>query len=319
MARAPLASLNANVISPLANQAQRRQFLRRTGALSLATLGGGLLAGCGSGDVVSAISPNRFVVFGDGLSDVGQGGARYTVNDGTVNIWAERLASRYGKTIASQANGGLNFAQGHAPGQALPRTVNAQVDAFLASNTFQGQDVVVINLPMADLLEAMAAVKAGTLTETAALAKMDAVGAAHVDTIRRLIAAGAKYVLVAGVYDLSRSPYAIQQDQVTLFSTASLRLNNSFKVEALNLSAKLLYVDMAFLVNRNSDVKTAGAYGFANYTTPLCTTPSALTCTDNTLVATTKTTYLFADSVHLTPVCHVQFGDYAYDQLHARW
>jgi len=319
MARAPLASPHADLTNPLAAHAPRRAFLRRTGALGLAAASGGLLAACGSGDVVSAIAPNRFIVFGDGLSDVGQGGARYTVNDGTVNIWAERLASRYGKTITSQANGGLTFAQGHDPGQPLPRTINAQVNAFFATNTFQGQDVVVINLPMADLLETMAAVKAGTLTETAALAKMDAVGVAHVDTVRRLIAAGAKYILVAGVYDLSRSPYAVQQDQVALFSTASLRLNNSFKVEALNLSANLLYVDMAFLVNRNSDVKTAGAYGFANYTAPLCTTPSALTCTDNTLVVTTKTTYLFADSVHLTPSCHLQFGDYAYDQLHARW
>lgn len=319
MARAPFASPLAGSTTLQATHVPRRSFLRHTGALGLATAAGGLLSACGSGDVVSAIAPNRFVVFGDGLSDTGQGGARYTVNDGTVNIWTERLANRYGKTIASQANGGLNFAQGHAPGQPLPRTINAQVDAFLTNNSFQAEDVVVINLPMADVLEAMAAVKAGTLTEAAALTKMDAVGVAHVDTVRRLIAAGAKYILVAGVYDLSRSPYATQQDQVPLFSTASLRLNNSFKVEALNLSANLLYLDMAFLVNRNSDVKTAGAYGFANYTAPLCTTPSALTCTDGTLTVTTKSIYLFADSVHLTPACHLQLGDYAYTQLRARW
>jgi phospholipase/lecithinase/hemolysin len=258
-------------------------------------------------------------VFGDGLSDVGQGSGRYTVNDGTVNIWAERLASRYGKTLTSQAKGGLNFAQGHAPDQPLPRTLNAQVDAFLATNTIQTQDVVLINLPMADVLGPVAAAKAGTLTEATVLTQMDAAGKAHVDTVRRLIAAGAKHVLVAGVYNLSRSPFATQQNQVALFGTASLRLNDAFKVEALNLSANLLFVDAAFLVNRNSDSTTAGAYGFSNYTSALCNTPTALTCTDSTLVSTSKAQYLFADNLHLTPAGHVQLGDYAYDQLRARW
>jgi outer membrane lipase/esterase len=319
MARAPIASSNTRLATPETPLAARRDFLRRSSAVGLTVAAAGWLAACGSGDVVSAISPNRFVVFGDGLSDVGQAGARYTVNDGTVNIWAERLASRYGKTLASQAKGGLNYAQGHAPEQALPRSLTAQVDAFLASNTLQAQDVVLLNLPMADVLGPVAAVKAGTLTEAAALAQMDATGKAHVDTVRRLIAAGAKYVLVAGVYNLGRSPFAIQQNQVALFGSASQRLNDAFKVEAIHLSANLLFVDTAFVVNRNSDPQTAAAYGFAKYTSALCTTPTALTCTDSTLVSTSKAQYLFADSLHLTPAGHVQLGDYAYDQLRARW
>ena len=41
-----------------------------------------LLAACGSSTTESAISPQRFIAFGDAVSDVGQKGSRYTVNDG---------------------------------------------------------------------------------------------------------------------------------------------------------------------------------------------------------------------------------------------
>lgn len=320
MARAPLAfPVARSTTKRTDNGEQRRQLLRRAGALGLSLAAGGWLSACGSGDVVSAISPSRFVVFGDGLSDLGQGGGRYTVNDGTVNVWAERVASRYGKTVTSQAQGGLGYAQGHAPTASLPRTLTTQIDAFLATNSFQAQDVVLVNLPMADVLTPVAAVKAGNLTEAAALAQIDAAGAAHVASVRRLIAAGAKYIVVCGVYDLSKSPFATQQNQVALFSTASLRLNDAFKVAAVNLATNLLYVDTAFLVNRNTDVKLAPGYGFSNTTDAVCTTPTALTCNDTTLVSTSKAQYVFVDTLHLTPACQVQLGDYAYDQLHARW
>lgn len=294
----------------------RRGVLR--GGLALGA--GSLLAACGSGDVVSAITPSRFIAFGDGLSDVGQAGGRYTVNDGTLNTWADKLANRYGKTLTAQSQGGLGFAQGHAPTEALPRTVAAQIDAFLAGNTFQANDVVLMNLPMADVLGPVNAVKAGALSESAALAQTDASGKARVEDVKRLIAAGAKYIVVCGVYDLGKSPYAIQQDQVGLFSAAVLSLNDAFKVAGVNLGANLLYVDTAFLVNRNADDKSGPTYGFVNYKNALCTTPTALTCTDSTLVSgATKSQYVFADGIHLTPACNQQLGDYAYDQLHGRW
>ena len=146
-----------------------RRSLLRAGALGglAVTVGStGLLSACGSGDIVSALVPTRFISFGDGLSDLGQGstGLRYTINDGTLNTWADRLANRYGLLLTAQKAGGQGYAQGHAVGSALPRTLAQQIDAFLASNTLGSTDVVLINLPMTDVLTAMAAVKAGTLT-----------------------------------------------------------------------------------------------------------------------------------------------------------
>lgn len=305
----------------------RRSLLRAGAVVGMAAgLGAtALLSGCGSGDIVSAITPARFISFGDGLSDVGQGGSRYTINDIVIDgisgvTWADRLAYRYGQTLTSQAAGGLGYAQGHAPAAALPRTLTAQIDAFLGSYTLGANDVVLINLPMADVLGPVAAVKAGTTTEAAALAQIDASGRAHVAQVERLIAAGAKYIVTLGVYDLSRSPWAIAQNQVGFFSTASTKLNDAFKTQAVNLGANLLYVDTAFLVNRNSASDTAASYGFSSYTSAVCATADATTCTQSTLVSgATASVSLFADATHLTPVGNQQLGDYAYTQLSSRW
>jgi outer membrane lipase/esterase len=305
------------------HEMSRRALLRVGTAGGIAGLLGsaGLsvgLAGCSDGEIVSSLAPARFVSFGDGLSDVGQGGIRYTINDSTVNTWADRLASRYGKTLTAQATGGLGFAQGHAATQPLPRTLSAQVDAFLASATLEANDVVLINLPMAGVLSAMAAVKAGTLTTAAALAQADAAGRAHVAQVRRLLAAGATYVLVLGVYHLGTSPFAIAQGQVALATDLSKKLNDAFKTDAVNLGANLLFVDTAFLVNRN--VLSGSAYGFVNVKTAICTTPDASTCTSSTLLSGANAAqYVFADGIHLTPACNLQLGDYAYDVLRGRW
>lgn len=296
--------------------------LSRRGVLRVGTAGGlaALLAGCGDGSIVSALSPNRFISFGDGLSDLGQGSGRtrYTLNDGSVNTWADHLASRYGKTLTAQVAGGLGYAQGHAPTAALPRTLAAQIDAFLAAQAFAARDVVLLNLPMADVLSAMAAVKANTLTEAAALAQVDAAGRAHAVQVKRLIATGAKYIVALGVYHLGTSPFAIAQGQVGLATSLSQKLNDAFKTEAVNLGSNLLFVDTAFLVNRN--VLTGTTYGFTNTNTALCTTADASSCNANTLVpGATASQYVFADGIHLTPASNQQLGDYAHVQLAARW
>lgn len=298
----------------------RREMLRFGAVGGMTTLLGatGLLAGCGDGEIVSVLSPNRFISFGDGLSDVGQAGYRYTINDGTVNTWADRLASRYGKNLTTQSAGGLGYAQGHGATQASPRSVAAQIDAFLSSQTVNPNDVVLLNLPMADVLASLAAVKAGTITEAAATGQVEAVGRAHVLQINRLLSAGIKYIVVLGVYHLGTSPFAIAQGQVALATGLSQKLNDAFKTDAVNLGANLLFVDAAFLVNRN--VLTGASYGFSNINTAICTTTDASTCNSGTLIAgATATQYVFADGIHLTPACNQQLGDYAYDQLRGRW
>ncbi|HRK37564.1 MAG TPA: SGNH/GDSL hydrolase family protein [Burkholderiaceae bacterium] len=305
----------------------RRSVLRAgaAGGLFAASGAAALLSGCGSGDIVSALQPARFIAFGDGMSDLGQGGARYTVNDGTVNIWAERVANRYGKTLTAQAVGGLGYAQGHAATDDMPRSMAAQIDAFLSANTIGTSDVVLMNIPLSYVLRPVAAVKAGTLTQTAALQQIADSAVALSSQVKRLIASGAKYIVVAGAYDVGRSPYGIAMELPSMLTSETQRssaavthLNDRFKIEVATLGANVLFVDAAFLVNRN--VQFGPNWGFVNSNKALCTTPTALTCTDSTLTAgATKSQYLFADNIHLTPAGNQQLGDYAYDQLRGRW
>lgn len=328
-----MTAANRNALSAIdptthASPLTRRSVLRM-GAVSgvlAATGAAGLLSACGSGDIVSALQPNRFISFGDGLSDVGQSGARYTINDGTVNTWADRLVSRHGKTLTAQAAGGLGYAQGHAATDDMPRSIEAQIDAFLVNQTFGSSDVVLMNIPLSYVLRPVTAVKTGTLTDAAALQQIAASGVAFAAQVKRLIAAGAKYIVVAGAYDVGRSPYGIALNVPSLLtsdvqksSAAVTHLNDTFKVEVVKLGSSVLFVDAAYLVNRN--VQYGPNWGFVNSKDALCSTPTALTCTDSTLISTasTKAQYLFADNIHMTPSGNQQLGDYAYDQLHGRW
>ena len=99
-----------------------------------AAAGVALLAACGSGSVVSDLTPKRFITVGDGFMDVGQAGYRYTVNDGS-NIWVQDLASHYNQTVTAASAGGWGYAQGNARVAAADTSpvaapsITAQIDA----------------------------------------------------------------------------------------------------------------------------------------------------------------------------------------------
>ncbi|OJX34010.1 MAG: GDSL family lipase [Burkholderiales bacterium 68-12] len=313
-------------------------WMRRT-FLAAACASAALLAACGSSTTESAIKPERFIAFGDAFSDAGQKGARYTVNNGSVNNWTLQLAARYGKTLAPVSAGGLSYAQGNAritaqpdaAGQSGTPTIQEQVDSFLASKTFAVNDLVLVNGGISDLIAGMAAVQAGTLASADYLAQARQNGEALAAQVRRLVNAGATHVVVAGAYDLSKTPWAIATQQQSLLSSASLRFNEGLLIGINDLGDRVLYVDAAYYVNLYT--YSPGTYYFTNATTPVCTSVdpgpgigigagqvnSAL-CTSATLVAGANPDhYVFADAVYLGPAAHRQFGDYAYDRLRMRW
>ena len=82
------------------------------------------------------------------------------------------MASHYQKTLAPVSTGGLSYAQGNAriaaqpdaAGDATTPTITAQIDRFLASQTFAPNDIVLLNGGISDLIVGMAAVRAGTLS-----------------------------------------------------------------------------------------------------------------------------------------------------------
>lgn len=314
-------------------------WMRRT-ALVTACATAVLLAACGSSTTESALSPSRFIAFGDGTADVGQNGASYTVNDGSVNNWTRYVAAQYGKELKASSQGGLSYAFGNARIAATPDaagntatpTVAAQIDTFLASgNTLQKDDVVLLSAGVSDMIVGLSAVIANTQTAAEYEASARTLGTQYADQIRRLTNAGAKQVVFSGTYDLGKSRWAIDQGQVAAAEAASKAFNEALLIGLNDLGNSVLYVDLAYYMNLYT--YSPSSYGFSNATTPVCTMVdsgpgigigageinSAL-CTTSTLIAgANQDSYLFADKVYLTPSAYRQFGTYAYDKLRVRW
>ena len=191
-------------------------WLRRTALLAFACASTALLGACGSGTVDSAISPSRFVVFGDGLSDVGQTGVRFTVNDGSVNIWVQQVAAGFGVGITPSSAGGSGYATGNArvtqhpdaAGVASTATVTEQITSFLASDSPKSSDLIVVEGGTSDLIYNFASYRSGNITADQFTAAATQAGTELGAQVRRMVTAGAKYVMTTGVYDLGRSPWA---------------------------------------------------------------------------------------------------------------
>lgn len=314
-------------------------WMRRT-ALVTACATAVLLAACGSSTTESAITPSRFIAFGDATSDAGQSGASYTVNDGSVNNWTRYVAAQYGKELKASNQGGLNYAFGNARIAATPDaagstatpTVKAQIDTFLASGgALQSNDVILLSAGVSDMIVGLSAVIAGTQTADAFEASARVLGKQYADQIRRLTSAGAKQVVFSGTYDLGKSLWAIEKGQVGTAEAASKAFNEALLIGLNDLGNVVLYVDLAYYVNLYT--YSPGSYGFKNANTPVCTSVDAgqgigigsgevnsSLCTTSTLVAgANPEDYLFADKVYFSPSAYRQFGVYAYDKLRVRW
>lgn len=292
-------------------------------ALGTATL----LAGCGSGSLYLPLVPTRMIVMGDGLADMGQvAGVRYTVNDDSINSWVQQAASNYGLTLSAQSAGGQNWARGNArvalkpdaTGNAATLTITEQVDAFLAGNTVGKDDIVVLDAGISDLVALGMAFKAGSLTDAQLLANAADAGKALAAQARRLTTAGAMHILVAGTYNLGKSPFAAVQGLGALLETASLKYNEALLVAMVDLGANVLYIDAAFQYNLLINQPVAN--GFTNSTVAACTTPTAATCTTSTIGAgTSYNSYVFADDRYFTPAAQRSMGSYAYSRMKTRW
>lgn len=316
------------------------QWMRRT-VLAGACASVALLAACGSSTIDSAISPTRLVAFGDAMSDTGQKGTAYTVNvtDGTLRNWTEQFGAQWGLSAKPASQGGYNFAQGNArinlkpdaAGDATTPTVQEQISRYLAGQAPGAQDIVLVGAGTSDLIAGMAQVRAGDVLPDTYVAQARQWGEALAVEVRRLVAAGATHVVLAGVYDLGKTPWATVIGQQALLTEASRAFNTGLQVSLVELGKNVQYVDLEYYVNLYTEYP--GSYGFDNVAQAVCTSIDAgagigtgtglvnsALCTPTTLLAGANyDRYAFADGVYLTPSAQRQFGYYASDKVRARW
>ena len=315
-----------------------RNWMRRA-LLAAVCASSALMVACGSGTTESALSPARFVAFGDGFSDLGEGGARYTINDGSANIWSQYMANLFGQNLTTAGSGGLSYARGNArvslkpdaAGSNATPTVTEQVDRFLAGNTIGANDVLIISGGFSDIIVQMAAVRSGAQTSAQMLVNVRQAGRDLATQVRRLVTAGARYVVLVGPYNLAKTPWATAIGQGDLLLEATSRFNEDMLVALADLGSNVLYVDAA--LHFNLMTASPGAYNLTDSTSVMCTSADAgpgigigagqvnsALCTTNTIVSGFDyTRHVFADPVYPTPQAHRLFGEYAYNRVRARW
>ena len=87
-----------------------------------------------------------------------------------------------------------------------------------------------INGGISDVIANMAAVNAGSMTTEQMITASRQAGTDFAAQIRRLVNAGAKYVVVAGTYDLSKTPWATDISRTTVLNSASSAFNEGLLV-----------------------------------------------------------------------------------------
>lgn len=293
----------------------KSRSLRFGGLLAISA--SALLAGCGSGSTFEPLVPTRFVSFGDGLSDLGQAaGKRYTVNDGSVNLWVQQLASSYGQSIAASSSGGLGFATGDARVDSGANPISAQITAFLAANTIGTSDVLVVDAGIAELV----ALAAAHPTDSALVTAADLAGKALGAQVKRLTAAGAKHVVIGNSPDLGKTPFATSISRVAGLTAATRAFNDGIKFALADVTNGVLLIDNEAYVNTVYNSPTVlGAGG--NNSSAACSTPTALTCTSSTLAAGVSNydLHMFADDRYPTPALHRLIGTNVYNRVKNRW
>lgn len=297
------------------------------------------LAGCGSGTIESQFHPTRLVAFGDAFTDAGQRtGARYSVNDGSINNWAVYVAAQYGLALNPSSAGGTNYAWGSARitqqpdagGDATTPTVQQQVSSFLAASTPAPTDLFFLGAGTADLVAEIQKVLGGQQTSDQMLANVAQAAHDMAAQALRLKAAGATHVVLVPPYDMSKSSWATQTGQQALMAAATTKFTTTLLVDLVNEGQDMLYVDTAFIVNLLYG--SPGSYGIVDVNNPVCTSVDAgqgigtgagqinsSLCSVATLAAATPATFLFADRVYLTPVGNQQLGNYVYSRVISRW
>ena len=288
--------------------------LRRLAAVAVLGASAALLAACGSGSVADQVQPTRFLSVGDGFSDIGQsaGGMRPTVNDGVSPGWTQELAAYYGLSLTAANAGGLSWAQAGARVSAADTSglgapsITQQVDHLLATQTLGPKDVVVLSAGISDIVAEVQANGIGQQTTDA----VRAAGTAYGQQVRRLVDSGAKYVLVSGVFNLGITPWAQAQGASVAggVTDLSVAFNNAAVLAMIDLSSNVLFVDPSLIFNLAWN--KPGDYGLDDARTPVCTTPTALSCTSATLLpGADPKAYMFADALYLTPEMLRRYGD----------
>jgi phospholipase/lecithinase/hemolysin len=215
---------------------------------------------------------------------------------GTTNpaVAAGVITTAFGTEIATSGN--VTIATTKAIGAAAQQGFTQVVDPK-------------VNGPIVLKAQADAAAAGAAYGQTngpAQVTAMSLAGAQEAELIRsKLVANGAKYVVVNNLPDIGSSPTgkALPASSLTLVNGMVSAFNTALRAGIDGLDANVLYVDLQTI--SIDQVVNPAKYGITNATAPACgTNPlggTSLVCNGTNIVAGDVSHYLFADGVHPTP------------------
>ena len=300
------------------------------------------LASCGGGTYqVTAFVPARILSFGDESSMlVPPQGLKFSINgvspltdlpDCTLlPIWTQVLANAYGMVYAEcnpeavASPGAINFSTLNA----TVDDVSNQVNAFLAGDTFNGNDLVTVWVGTHDILQLYA--EGGTGGDNSDLITQSrARGEQLANIVNQIVGYGAR-VLVLTMPDLSQSPFGETEqergdfDRKQLLSDMSANFNRAMRSTVINDGSKVGLVLPDDYVN--SAVRSPSSFGYAaDAETQVACLPTAPlpTCTEDTLnidpisSSSSASQFLWADPTHLGSVAQNAIGSQANSRAHS--
>jgi len=304
---------------------------------TVAVLSAGMLAACGGGEQVEKFVPTRIVSFGDENSAIvdingDRNGAKYNVNalkapattggvsttlDCLTNpVWNEYVATSFSLVFPecnpnAVATTSRNLSALNARASGTSNSVQAQIDTFLSTDSFNEKTLVTVMAGHWDVRAQYDAVAAGTTSADAAVANVEAAGSALAEQVNRIAALGGK-VLISTIPDVGTMPFGIAQEtaspgRAALLTQLTNRFNAKLRVGLINDGTKIGLVLGDEAVSAN--VKAAGVT-FADVTRAACdpiAAPTLLQCTTNTLlkdatgtVIASGDSWLWSDAEHLS-------------------
>jgi outer membrane lipase/esterase len=298
-----------------------------------------LLVAAGSGAQAGQYSNAYF--FGDSLTDAGVFAAlpgvgandHFSTNPGTV--WAQNLGAKYGVSVTaayatnpannpytfSSVASGNDFAVGMGRVNLAPTlqpeavnipSMSTQVTDFLARGAVDPNALYALSSGHNDVITQYMALPANGGTTSLADAQAALVTAAGdmAAQVARMRAAGARYLIVVGITDITKTPFGQSQTPANLAQLQTLVSTYNTALTTALAGQNLLYFNTSRLLD--TIIANPAAFGVTNTTDAACN-PLSLGC-----VAPASTSgYLFADPKHPSAIGHRIISDWAYTSLEA--
>jgi outer membrane lipase/esterase len=194
------------------------------------------------------------------------------------------------------------------------RPVSTQIDEYLAhaGGAADPGALYTVWAGANDIFYNLGALQAGAITAAQLQTNVLGAATAEIGQVARLKAAGAKYIAVFNLPNISNTPAFASNPLAGSITALAAGYNTTLFTGLQAAGIKVIPVDSFTLFNQV--YSNAAAYGFTNTTNMACgpfppittaTTVTSLFCYPGNLVAPgAAETYLFADSVHPTTASH---------------